>query len=326
MGEEKAVILADPAGKCYGFALKVFKSIENKNEKDFLMDFVNINFKEFRDKEEKIKILDTVRKKNCFFIHDSNKEPNTWFTELAFVNEALRGASAKDITNILPYLKFSRQDRKDEARVALNAKAVAKSISSYANKVMTVDVHALQIQGFYDIPFDPLYSFPTVVDYLCDNHRNELENLVIMSPDAGGAPRARSFKNKLENKKVITELAIGYKERPRPGEVSEEYVILGNVDGKNVLIIDDIIDSGNTLNIAAKKLKEKGAKQIWAYATHGLFTEGVEKMTDVFDKVMVSDTLYVEPHAKLETISIANLIGEAIYRNAKGYSLSELFK
>jgi len=326
MEMDEVVVLADPKGKCYDFAKSVYKCI-NRPEKDFPINFINLDIQQFRDKEEKIKISDTVRKKTCFFIHDSSKEPNAWFTELVFVNEALKNASAKEIVDVFPYLKFSRQDRKDEARVALNAKVVAKCISLYADRVMTVDVHALQIQGFYDIPFDPLYSFPSVVDYLCDRHRNDLENLVIMSPDTGGAPRAKSFKKKLENKKIIAELAMGYKERPKPGEIGERYVVLGDVKDKDVLIVDDIIDSGGTLIKAAEELRKRGAKKIWAYATHGLFTEGVGKLTAVFDKVMVSDTIYVEPpYEKLEVISLTNLVGEAIYRNAKGLPLSEMFK
>jgi ribose-phosphate pyrophosphokinase len=326
MEKEDVVILADPKGACYNFARRVYDKIRNENRKDFPLDFVDLSILEHGNKEEKIQISDTVRKKSCFFIHDSNKHPAVWFMELAFVNEALKNASAKEIVDVLPDLKFSRQDRKDEARVALNAKVVADIASLYADRVMTVDVHSLQIQGFYSIPFDPLYSFPDVVEHLYNHHRDHLENIVIMSPDLGGSPRAKSFKNRLAAKGVTTDFAMGYKERPKPGEVSKEYIVLGDVEGKNILMVDDILDGGGTFITAADTLKKFGAKNVWAYATHGLFTKGVEIVTSALDKVLVSDTNYVAPHKKVEIIPLANMVGEAIFRNVKGYALSDMYK
>lgn len=313
------------------FVEKIYNDITNiKNNKKIKVRLVPIEVTNFRDGEIKVIVEENVRKRSCFFIHNSNEEPAKWFLELGCVNEALKFSDADKIIDVLPYLKFSRQDRKDVSRVALNARVVAKLISEYANRVMTVDVHSSQIQGFYDIPFDNLYSFPTVVEYLYNKHKPFLENLVIMSPDSGGVSRAELFKNKLAEKGISSELAFGYKTRPKPGEVGK-YNVLGNISNKNILIIDDIIDSGNTLLKAWEKLKKKGAKKVWAYATHGLFTEGVEKLTNKFDKILVSDSVYIEnkkpiSQGKLEIISLSELFGEAIYRTAVGESLSKLFE
>jgi len=336
MAVDEVIILSDPKGKCYKFVEKVYDYLLSKPERDFELKLTHLNIHVFRDKEEKIKIEENVREKQCFFIHDSNKEPQRWLAQLAFVNEALNNSSASKITNVLPYLKFSRQDRKDESRVAVNAKTVADIINLYANRVLTVDVHNPAIALAYKIPFDNLYTFPTVVEYLFEKHKEKLENLSIMSPDAGGTSRAKAFRNKLieifttkEKNKIHSndfDLVIGYKTRPKEGEVSEEYEIVGDVKDKNILIVDDIIDSGNTLIKALKKVKERGAKRIYSYATHGLFTEGIDKLANEFDRIFVSDTIYVEPNEKLEVISVANLIGEAIFRTIKGQSLSELFE
>ncbi|MEM1535545.1 MAG: ribose-phosphate diphosphokinase [Candidatus Pacearchaeota archaeon] len=322
---DEVAILADPEGKCYGFAKKVYQYIVEKPERDFPVRFVNIEIKRFRDREEKVRITENIRKKQCYFIHDSSKEPAYWFTELALINETLHSSAASEIVDVLPYLKFARQDRKDESRTSQNAKVVAELISKYADRCISVDVHAPQIQGFFGIPFDNLYSFPTIVEYLYKNHKSFLENIVVMSPDRGGVERATSFKNKLAKKGIEASLAIGYKSRPKPGEVSEKYEILGEVKGKNVLIVDDIIDSGGTLCRAADALRKKHAKAIWAYATHGLFTEGTRAVTRKLDKVLVSDTIYNKRSRKLEIISLAELFGEAIYRAIKGESISELF-
>lgn len=228
MPSREVVILADPNSKGYGFARKVFGNIFNRPNRDFPVEFVDIDIKTFRDGEKKIRIRENIRRRICFFIHDSNKNPDAWFTELVLINEALKFAAAGRVIDVIPYLRFARQDRKDRSRVSLSSRVVADCISLYTDRAITVDVHALQIQGFYKIPFDTLYSFPQVVDYFIEHHADFLQNLVIMSPDAGGAPRAGSFKNKLAFQGIESDLAIGYKHRITEGEI-EEYKVLGDV-------------------------------------------------------------------------------------------------
>ena len=279
----------------------------------------------FRDKEIKIRIRDNVRKSECFFIHNSNHQPNDWFLELAIINEALYNSSASEITDVLPYLRFSRQDRKDRSRVGINAKVLAELINLHADRVMTIEVHSPQVALGYSIPFDSLYSFPTVIDYLMKEHAPILKNLVLMSPDSGGVKRVEGFRNKLSYNMIESDMAIGYKYRKKEGEVSELRMI-GEVRDKNVLIIDDIIDSGSTLTEVAKELKRRKARKIYAFATHGLFTEGV-KVVQNFEKVFVSNTLKPpEFNEKLEIISVTDLFAEAIRRISEGESLSELFE
>ena len=176
----EAILLADPKGNAWKCATEIYERLEDKGFK-----LVELEIKEFKDREKKFRISKNVRKRNCFFIHDSTKEPAAWFLEVMCVNEALKYASAAEITDVLPYILFSRQDRKDVSRVAISARTVAKGISLDADRVLTIDLHAPQIQGFYSIPVDNLYSFPTVVDYLKEKHEDFLEDLVIASTDAG---------------------------------------------------------------------------------------------------------------------------------------------
>jgi len=313
----KHSIIADPNSPNWTFAYEVFRYLSNKTS-DFELNKVYI--KRFRDGEIKPKIDLNVRGKCCFFIHDSTKKPSDWFLELSLINQALVKSSASEIIDVLPYLKFSRQDRKDESRVSINAKVIADMIDEYADGVITLEVHNPAVDGFYNKRFDNLFSFNTVLSYLKSKHPYIFSNLVVMSPDAGGAERANAFAKKAG----ITEIAIGYKQRKMAGEV-ESLRIIGDVKGKNVMIIDDMIDSGNTLIKAAKVAKEQGAEKIYAYCTHALFTEGIAKVVDNFDLFFIGDTLGNKSHPKMETISFVPLIGEAIYRISKGESLSALF-
>jgi|SRR3989344_2572778 len=314
----KCSIIANPEGNAWSFALEVYKRLRVRNKKYELNE---VSVKVFRDGEIKPKIKDNVRRKNCFFIHDSSLEPAEWFLQLALINEALRNSSSQEISDVLPYLRFTRQDRKDESRVPVSSRMVADVVSFYADRLLTLDVHNPSISGFYSVPFDNLYSFKTVVKYLKKKHKEFLENVVIMSPDAGGAARAQSFARRIN----IEEIAVGYKTRKKAGEVSD-LKITGDVKGKNVLIVDDILDSGNTLIKAYNSAKKAGADKIGAYCTHGLFTEGVKKM-GCLDLLVVGDS-FPNPalkETKAEVVSFAPLFAEAIYRINKGESLSALF-
>ena len=320
---EDVVIIADSKGKGYKFAKGVYEYLRTKEGGNFSVGLVDLEIFDFKDKEFKIKISENIRRKKCFLIHDSNKEPCRWFTELVFKLEAMGFSSPSEVNIVLPYTRFARQDRKDESRVSVNAKALADVISLYADRGMTVDLHAPGIQEYFKIPFDNLYSSPSLINYLIKNYKEILQDLVIVSPDLGGGKRAESFVKRLAARGINAGIAFGHKTREKENEVGK-IIIIGDVKEKNCLIIDDIIDTGGTLIRTSEALKQMGAKSIFAYCTHGLFTDGVEKF-DVFDKILVSDTLCCPESEKIEVVSLVRLFGEAIYRTVMGESLSVLF-
>jgi len=319
----KCSIIVEHEGNAWNFACSIYENLRKRKNGD-KFELNPLKIKKFRDGEIKTKIRDNVRRKNCFFIHDSSKMPSEWFLELALVNQTLRNSSAQEITDVLPYLKFARQDTKDESRVPVTTKVLADMIQKYADRVLTLDVHNPAIQGAYNIPFDNLYSFPITIEYIRDKYPEILENLVVMSPDPGGVKRARSFEERIQAQGI----AIGDKMRPEPGEV-EKIRITGDVKDKNVIIVDDILDSGKTLVKAYDSLKEEGAKKVYASCPHALFTLGIEELVKRFDLILIGDTI-INPkrrwHEKIKTISFAPLFAEAIYRVNEGESLSELFE
>jgi len=318
MTNNDIVLLADPESNAWKMAEEICRIIKEKMG----CRIVAVKIKKFRNNEKKIKISENIRKHDCFLIQDSSKLPESWFLETLASLEALKNSSAGEVTAVLPLLLYSRQDRKDESRVAVTAKLVADCISMYANRVLTVDLHAAQIQGFFDVPLDNLYSFPVVVNYLKEKYPDFLENLTIAATDAGGAKLAYSFAKRLEKYGIKPEIAIGSKHRPKEGEVSE-FKMIGEIKDRNVFIVDDIIDSGNTIARCAEVIRKGGAKKIYVYGTHGLFTEGFDIFKDV-DKIFVSDTVN-QASDKVEIISMNPLIAEAILRIATGDSLSQLF-
>lgn len=316
--ENACAILANPEGKGWAFAEKVYSILRERSPRYELNE---INLKQFRDGEIKIKIAENVRRKNCFFIHDSSLTPADWFLQLVFVNEALKNSSANEVVDVLPYMKFSRQDRKDESRVAVNARVVSDMLSLYANRVITIDTHSSQLPSFYRIPFDNLYSSRLLHEYLVKNHPGLLENTIVMSPDAGGTSRAKAFASKLG----IEDIVIGYKLRQKAGEI-HEFKVVGEVAGQNVLIIDDMVDSGGTLIEAAKSVRAAGAKNVYAYCTHGLFSKGRDDIGKAIDRFFVTNSIPQAPHEKIDVIPLEALFAEAIYRNNEGQSLSKLFE
>ena len=321
---ESSVIIADSKGKGFGFAKGVYEYIRDKDGREFPVSFADIERTEFKDGEYKLRISHNVRRKKCFYIHDSNKEACKWITDLLFVLEAMRDSSPSEINVVFPYFRFARQDRKDESRVGVNSKAVADMVSFYASRGLTVDLHAPQIQEFFGIPFDNLFSSPVLINYLRRHHPDLLIDLVVVSPDAGGGKRVESFQKRLAKDGIHSDIAICYKRRARANE-TEEVKIMGDVDGKNCLIVDDMIDTGGTLIKTGQALKNAGANKIHAYGAHGLFTGGIG-MFGVFDKIMTSNTLVNEGGENLEVISLVELFGEAVYRTIVGESLSSLFE
>ncbi len=318
---EEVAIIADSIGKNFEFARKVYDFLRGK--KDVHVILVDIEKSVFKDGEFKVRISENIRRRRCFFIHDSNKQPCEWFTELVFVLEAIRFSSPEEINVILPYMRFARQERKESSRVSVNAKAVADIISLYATRGMTVDLHAGQIQEYFSIPFDNLYSSPVLIEHLKKNHPEILDNLVIVSPDLGGGKRVESLMKRMIAKGITADIALGHKTREKDNEVAK-IIIIGNVEGKNCLIVDDILDTGGTLVRTCEVLRSMRAAKVYAYCTHGIFSEGSEKLK-CFDRVFVSDSLNAENFENLEVISLGELFGEAIYRTVIGESLSGLF-
>ena len=318
------MIVADPSGRGYGFAKGIYDYICDKEGREFSISFADIERTVFRDGEYKMRISHNIRRKKCFYVHDPNKEAKQWITDLLFVLEAMGDSSPSEVNVVFPYFRFARQDRKDASRVCVNSKAIADLVTLYADRGLTIDLHAPQIQEYFNIPFDNLFSFPVLVHYLKSKHPELLSNIVVVSPDAGGGGRAGAFQKRLAKDGINSDLAICYKRRARVNEV-DEIKVMGDVQGKNCLVVDDIIDTGGTLIKTGHALKENGASKVVAYGTHGLFTEGVGQF-DVFDNIMTSDSLINQAGGNFETISLVNLFGEAVYRTIVGESLSSLFE
>ncbi len=276
----------------------------------------------FSDGELRVQINESVREKRVFIIESLCYPANDHIMELLLLMDAAKRASAKEINAVLPYYAYARQDRKDQPRVPISAKVVADIIQRVgADRVVAVDLHAEQIQGFFDIPVEHITALPLFADYL---KKLELDNLVIVSPDAGGAKRA----NKLA-KKLGAELAIIYKMRPRPNAV-EVFDVIGNVEGKNCVIVDDIVDTAGTLVAAADMLLQKGAKSVRACITHGVLSgPAVERINNSkLEELVITDTIPTDdkPIKNKKVLSVAPIMAEVIRRIVTGEPLSILFE
>jgi ribose-phosphate pyrophosphokinase len=276
----------------------------------------------FSDGELRVQINEPVREKRVFIIQSLCAPANDNIMELLLLIDAVKRASAKEINVVVPYYAYARQDRKDQPRVPISAKLLAKLLETAgADRIITVDLHAEQIQGFFEIPVEHITALPLFGKYL---ENLNLEDLVIVSPDAGGAKRA----NKLA-KKLGAELAIIYKMRPRPNAV-EVFDVIGNVEGKNCVIVDDIVDTAGTLVAAADMLLKKGAKSVRACITHGVLSgPAVERLNNSsLEELVITDTIPTEdkPIKMKKVISIAPTIAEVIKRIVKGESLAILFE
>jgi ribose-phosphate pyrophosphokinase len=278
----------------------------------------------FADMEIFVEILENVRGEDVFVLQSTSFPANDHLMELLILIDALRRASARRVTAVIPYFGYARQDRKPGPRTPISAKLVANLIErAGADRVLSVDLHAGQIQGFFDIPTDNLFSAPALVRDI--KSRYELANLMVVSPDVGGVVRARSLA-----KRIDAPLAIVDKRRERPGE-SEVMNIIGDVEGKCCILLDDIVDSGGTLCNAADALLEKGADSVLAYITHGVLSGGAVarisashlKELVITDSIQATEAVRVSRNVRVLTIS--SLIGEAIRRTAKEESVSSLF-
>ena len=278
----------------------------------------------FADMEIFVEIQENVRGSDVFILQSTSYPANDLLMELLIITDALRRASARRITAVVPYFGYARQDRKSGSHTPISAKLVANLIThAGVDRVMTLDLHAGQIQGFFDIPTDNLYAAPLMVRDIKD--RFDLSSVMVVSPDVGGVARARGLA-----KRINTPLAIVDKRRERPGE-SEVMNVIGDVSGRTCILIDDIVDSGGTLVNAADALLKHGAKDVYAYITHGVLSGGAAtritssrlKELVITDSIMPTEAVRNAPN--IRALPIAPLIAEAIGRTAAEESVSSLF-
>ena len=278
----------------------------------------------FSDGEIRVQIGENIRGRDVFIVNSTSPPVNDHLVELLIMIDAARRASADRVTAVLPYFGYARQDRKDKPRVSITAKLVSNLlVAAGANRVLTLDLHCGQIQGFFDIPVDHLSSEKNFVDHLLERGRN---NQIVVSPDTGSVKRAREVANRLD-----VPLAIVDKRRPRENE-TEVMNVIGKVRGKHAIIFDDLIDTAGTLVRAAQAIKDQGAVSVMACATHAVFSgEAIQRINDsVLEEVLVSDSIPLSAAAaaspKVGTLPFAPLIGEAIRRIHDEESISILFK
>lgn len=280
---------------------------------------------QFSDGEISVKINETIRGADVYIIQPTSQPVNDNLMELLIMVDAMKRASAGRITAVMPYYGYARQDRKARARDPISAKLVANLITvAGANRVLTMDLHCSQIQGFFDIPVDQLVGMPLLTNYYREKFGDDLQNYVAVSPDLGSVGRTRAFATKLD-----IPLAIIDKRRPK-ANVSEIMNIIGNVDGKKVILVDDMIDTAGTITNAANALKERGAVEVDACCTHAVLSgpaiERIEK--SCITELLVLNTIQLPDEKKIEkikTISVASIFADAINRIHEGISVSKLF-
>jgi ribose-phosphate pyrophosphokinase len=308
--------------------LKIFCGTANEPLTQEICDFLGIHrgqihLTRFADGEVYLQLLENVRGSDVFVVQPTCKPVDEHLMELLLMIDALKRASARRITTVIPYYGYARQDRKDKPRVAISAKLVADLLTTAgAHRALVVDLHAPQIQGYFNIPVDHLFASPVLVDYF---KKMELPNLTVVSPDAGGVERARFVAKKMD-----AQLAIVDKRRTEMN-VAEVMHVIGDVEGRNCLIIDDIIDTAGTLVKTGEALKQAGAVKVFATASHAVFSPpAIERIgKSVLDQVVVTNTIptsaEVAKEPKIKVLSIAGLIARAIQSIHEETSVSTLF-
>ena len=301
------------------------KNLSQKISKFLKNRLVNSSIRKFSDGEIYIEINENIRGNSIFVIQSVSSPANDNLMELLLCIDALKRSSAKNITAVIPYFGYARQDRKVVPRTSISAKLVSNLIAiAGADRVVTVDLHAGQIQGFFDIPVDNLFATPIFARHV--KKKIKTKNLICIAPDVGGTERARAL-----GKLLNVGLAIVDKRRPKAGQ-SQVMNIIGDVRGKTCIIVDDIIDSGGTIVNAAAALKKRGAKDVHVYVTHGVLSGGAEnkiKKSNI-KNLVITDTIdnaaKVKNIKNIEVLTISNLVGEAIKRISNSTSVSDLFK
>ena len=288
------------------------------------LKLVNTNIKSFADGEVYVEINENIRGNSVFVIQSTSTPANDNLMELLLCVDALRRSSAKNITAVIPYFGYARQDRKVVPRTSISAKLVSNLITNAgANRIVTVDLHSGQIQGFFDIPVDNLFTTPLFARYIKKNLKNK--NLICVSPDVGGVQRTRGLATKIN-----VDLAIIDKRRSQPGK-SQVMRIIGNVQNKECLIVDDIIDSGGTIVNAVDALIREGAKSVYVFVTHAVLSgEAINKIKkSKINKLIITDSIdntkKIKNVSKIQVLSIAPLMAEAIKRISNSTSVSSLF-
>ena len=293
--------------------------------KQLKLKLVNTNIKRFADGEIYIEINENIRGNSIFIVQSISSPANDNLMELLLCIDALKRSSAKNITAVIPYFGYARQDRKVVPRTSISAKLVSNLITKAgADRVVTVDLHAGQIQGFFDIPVDNLFATPIFARHA--KKKIKSKKIVCVAPDVGGTERARAL-----GKLLDVGLAIVDKRRPKPGQ-SKVMNVIGDVKNQTCIIVDDIIDSGGTIVNAAKALKERGAKEVYVYITHGVLSgDAVKKIKNsVIKNLVITDTIDNSQKTNnvknIEVLPISSLMGEAIKRISNSTSVSDLFK
>ena len=286
------------------------------------MELGKLEIKTFSDGEIWVKFRENIRGSDVFIVQSTNP-PGDNLLELLILIDAAKRASARRVTAVIPYFGYARQDRKDQPRVAISAKLVANLITSAgADRVVSMDLHAAQIQGFFDIPFDHLYASSVFIKAM---RRKGLDNMAVVSPDVGGIKIARAYAKRLE-----AELVVLDKRRPEQN-VAEVLNIIGEVEGKNVLLVDDLIDTAGTFTSAVSALKDAGAKSVYGVCTHPVFSgKAYERIQEVeIEKILVTDTIPMREQfrqlGKVEVLTVSKLFAEAIKRTHLHQSISSLF-
>jgi ribose-phosphate pyrophosphokinase len=308
--------------------LKIFSGRASKELSKEISEYLKIPLgdiliTDFSDGEIYVQIQENIRGADVFVIQSTCHPGNSNLMELLIMIDTMRRASAERITAVIPYYGYARQDRKVQPRVPITAKLVANLLTAVGtDRVLAIDLHAGQIQGFFDIPVDHLFASPVIIDYI---KKKKIKNAVVVSPDAGGVERARAFA-----KRVNASLSIIDKRREEKN-VSKVMNIIGDVKNKNVLLIDDMVDTAGTLVESVKALKDNGAKDIYACCTHAVLSgPAIERISKSFLKeLIVTDTIPLgkegRNNKKIKVLSVAKLLGEAIIRIHNGASVSSLF-
>jgi ribose-phosphate pyrophosphokinase len=293
--------------------------LAQKIAKDLKMNLLKVEIAKFKDGEIQAYYNETIRGKYVFIIQPTFGPAENWI-ELLILIDAAKRASAYKIIAVIPYFGYARQDRKDKPRTSIGAKLMANLlIAAGVDRVITMDLHADQIQGFFEIPVDHMYSSNVFYPYI---HSLELKNLCIVSPDTGGTKRASTYAKALD-----CDLAIGFKQREKQNEVANLQII-GDVKDKNCIIVDDIIDTGGTLIKAANKLKENGAKSVMAMCTHGLLSGNGRKNIEnsAIEKIILTDTIpFRKKKKKVEIVTVAHLLADVIKSVIDRTSISSHF-
>lgn len=308
------------------FGLSASKKLTNDICKYLKIKPSDVNITKFADGEIIVEALDSVRGKEVYIIQSTSSPVNENLMELLIFIDALKRASAYRINVVIPYFGYARQDRKAKGRQPITAKLVANMLTvAGANRIMTVDIHSAQIQGFFEMPFDDIRASQDLAAYI---ETKKLENIVVVSPDHGGVTRAMVLAKQLN-----AELAVIDKRRPKPN-VAEVQFVLGDIKGKNCIVIDDMIDTGGTIIGSAKALKEKKAKSVYIMATHAIFSGNAKKELSnlikqkIVEEVIVTDTIEIPAEKrfdKLEIVSIAKFLFEMIDSSIKNKSLTAVY-